>query len=69
MSSTIPLLPREQIYNRYCSNNTTTAPLDPRKHRNNAMRSVCVGEEVDVEVMQPSGAELRQKCAETGPLA
>jgi hypothetical protein len=28
------------------------APLDPRKHRNNAMRCVLVGEEGDGEVMQ-----------------
>jgi hypothetical protein len=40
------------------------ASLDPRKHRNNAMRCVCVGEESDGEVMHPSGAGLRQKCAE-----
>jgi hypothetical protein len=48
--------------------NTTihTRQKDPRKHRNNVMRCVCVGEESDGEItspaaLQPRGAVLRQK--------
>jgi hypothetical protein len=35
------------------TSDSTPRPLDARKHRNNAMRCVCVGEEGDGEVMQP----------------